>query len=138
MAAQLLFVHFPIAYMFQRINRSEGTALNHIIRLSADMLYVEDFNVAARSIEDTLAKDRQMFTEIGLYDLASLVVERARSASMRPADLAKLLLERATLIASSARPRPITPFRGLNEMLSAAGAGVIVALSVQLALTGGS
>ena len=138
LAGQLLFIHCPIAYIFQQINEAEGNALNHIIRLSGDLLYIDDIDLPVRNIESTLAKDRQLLTDVGLYDLASLIVERARSASMRPVDLAKLLMERATLAASLARLRPITPFRGLNEMLSAAGAGVIVALSVQLALTGGS
>lgn len=134
LAAQLLCVHVPIAFAFQYIHCVESEILDRIVRLAANMLYVEDFRVAGLGIQGAVHQHSELLSEAGLHDLAALLAERAESGSMRPVDLGRLLLDRATLVAVSARSRPTTPFRGLNEMLSAAGAGVIVALAVQLAL----
>lgn len=136
--ALLLFVHLPIAFAFQRMNRDESALWKDVTRLTCDVLYADDVTRPTGELEEILSVNAALLRERGLQDLTQAVIRRTRDSGIRPLDLARLLLERATSIAGAAGSRPTTPFRGLNEMFTAAGAGIIVGLSVQLALRGGT
>ena len=137
-ARLLAFVHVPIAFSFRRADSEELALLNEVVKIAGDILYDENLESAVDALSRQLESHESIMAERGLYDLSASIVARGRSSSVRPADMTRLLMERASSIAVTTGSRPATPFKGLNEMMTAASAGVIVALSVQLALQGGN